>query len=107
MLLVSSLTVLSNTYSQSTKFSFQLSKATIKDVFQEIERNSEFIIVYSDDMIDVSREVSVKVADVTVERILDQVLKASNNGYEIKDRQIVITERKGSPLAGLLIGSRA
>jgi len=106
MLLVSSLTVLSNTYSQSTKFSFQLSKATIKDVFQEIERNSEFIIVYSDDMIDVSREVSVKVADVTVERILDQVLKASNNGYEIKDRQIVITERKGSPLSELMVQKR-
>lgn len=103
MLLISSLTVIGSTYSQSTKFSFQLSNATIKDVFQEIERNSEFIIVYSDDMIDVSREVSVKVADATVEKILDQVLKASNNGYEIKDRQIVITERKGLPLAGFLM----
>lgn len=97
MLLISSLTVIGNSYSQSTKFSFHLSKATIKDVFQEIEQNSEFIIVYSDDMIDVSREVSVKVSDVTVERILDQVLKESGNGYEIKDRQIVITERKGLP----------
>jgi len=102
MLLVSSLTVIGNSYSQSTKFSFQLSKATIKDVFQEIEQNSEFIIVYSDNMIDVSREVSVKVADVTVERILDQVLKESGNGYEIKDRQIVITEHKGLPFDGLM-----
>ncbi|MDD2303676.1 MAG: TonB-dependent receptor [Prolixibacteraceae bacterium] len=98
MLLISSLTVIGNSYSQSTKFSFQLSKATIKNVFQEIEQNSEFIIVYSDDMIDVSREVSLKVSDVSVERILDQVLKASGNGYEIKDRQIVITERKGVPV---------
>ena len=102
MLLVSSLTVIGNSYSQSTKFSFQLSKATIKDVFQEIEQNSEFIIVYSDDMIDVSREVSVKVADVTVERILDQVLKETGNGYEINDRQIIITERKGLPVGGFM-----
>ncbi|MFY9154336.1 MAG: TonB-dependent receptor [Prolixibacteraceae bacterium] len=79
-----------------------MSNATIKSVFQEIERNSEFIIVYSDDMIDVNREVSVKVADVNVERILDQVLKESGNGYEIKDRQIVITEPKGLPLQGVL-----
>jgi len=98
MLLISSLTVIGNSYSQSTKFSFQLSKATIKDVFQEIEQNSEFIIVYSDDMIDVTREVSLKVSDVSVEKILDQVLKASGNGYEIKDRQIAITERKGVPV---------
>ena len=100
MLLISSLTVIGNTYSQSTKFSFQLSKATIKDVFQEIEHNSEFIIVYSDDMIDVSREVSVKVLDAPVEKILDQVLKESGNGYEINDRQIVITEHKGVPVGG-------
>jgi iron complex outermembrane receptor protein len=94
MLLISTLTVAGNTYSQSTKFSFQLSNSTVKAVFQEIERNSEFIIVYSDDMIDVNREVSVKVADASVEKILDQILRPSNNGYEIKDRQIVITRPK-------------
>lgn len=102
LLLVSTLTVIGNSYSQTTRFSFQLSNATIKDVFQEIERKSEFIIVYSDDMIDVTREVSVKVDDASVERILDQVLKASNNGYEIKDRQIVITERRDMPLTEFL-----
>ena len=106
MLLVSSLTVIGNSYSQSTKFSFQLSKATIKDVFEEIEHNSEFIIVYSDDMIDVSREVSVKVSDVSVEKILDQVLRASGNGYEIKDRQIIITERKELPVDGVMMQKR-
>lgn len=102
MLLISSLTVIGNTYSQSTKFSFQLSKATIKDVFQKIENTSEFIIVYSDNMIDVSREVSVKVSDVPVEKILDQILKESGNGYEIKDRQIVITERRALPNSSLM-----
>jgi len=103
LLIVSSLTVLGNSYSQSTKFSFELSKATIKDVFQEIERNSEFIIVYSDDMIDVSKEVSVKVTDASVEKILDQVLRESGNGFEIKERQIVITEHKGLPMSELII----
>jgi iron complex outermembrane receptor protein len=98
ILLISSLTVVGNSYSQTTKFSFQLSKATIKDVFQTIERNSEFIIVYSDNVIDVSREVSVKVSDSPVEKILDQILKESGNGYQIKDRQIVITDRTESPV---------
>ncbi len=102
MLLVSSLTVIANSYSQSTKFSFQLSNATIKDVFQEIERNSEFIIIYSDDVLDVSREVSVKVSGVTVDKILAQILRESGNGYEIKERQIVITEMKSLPLEGLV-----
>ena len=98
LLLVSALSVIGNSYSQTTKFSFQLSNATIKDVFQEIERSSEFIIVYSDDIIDVTREVSVKVADVTIEKVLSQILTLSNNGYEIKDRQIVITKLEDLPL---------
>lgn len=92
LLLVSSLSVIGNSYSQTTKFTFQFSNATVKDVFQEIERTSEYIFVYSDDIIDVNRAVSVKVSDVTIEKILDQVLKSTNNGYEIKERQIVITK---------------
>lgn len=103
MLFVSSLSVIGNTYSQSTKFSFQLSNTTVKAVFQEIERNSEFIIVYSDDMIDVSREVSVKVTDANIEKILDQILKVTNNGYEIKDRQIVITKLKDLQLNEMIV----
>ena len=103
MLLVSSLSVIGSTYSQSTKFSFQLSNTTVKAVFQEIERSSEFIIVYSDDMIDVSREVSVKVSDANIEKILDQILKVTNNGYEIKDRQIVITKPKSTSLEEMVV----
>ena len=103
MLLVSSLSVIGNSYSQSTKFSFQLSNATVKDVFQQIERNSEFIIVYSDDMIDVTREVSLKVADASIEKVLDQILKVTNNGYEIKERQIVITKLKDLPLTEMTV----
>ena len=103
LLLVSSLSVIGNSYSQSTKFSFQLSNATVKDVFQEIERNSEFIFVYSDDMIDVTREVSVNVANVPVEKILNQILKVTNNGFEIKERQIVITKVKDLPLNDVIV----
>ena len=103
MLLVSSLSVIGSSYSQSTKFSFQLSNTTVKAVFQEIERSSEFIIVYSDDMIDVSREVSVKVSDANIEKILDQILKVTNNGYEIKDRQIVITKPKSTSLEEMVV----
>ncbi|MBC8004232.1 MAG: TonB-dependent receptor [Verrucomicrobia bacterium] len=103
LLLVSSLSVIGNSYSQTTKFTFQFSNATVKDVFQEIERTSEYIFVYSDDIIDVNREVSVKVSNVTIEKILDQVFKSTNNGYEIKERQIVITKVSDLQISGSMI----
>ncbi len=97
LLLVSVLTTVGNTYSQNTKFSLRLNNVTIKQVFNEIEQNSEFIIVYSDDLLDVSREVTVSVRNSSVEKILDQALASTAVDYKIKDRQIIITQKEKMP----------
>nr|MBD3621588.1 TonB-dependent receptor [Sunxiuqinia sp.] len=101
LLLVSVLSAVGNSYSQSTKFSLRLNNATIKQVFTEIEENSEYIIVYSDDILDVSKEVSVIVRNSSVEKILDQIFSGTAVDYTIKDRQIVITQRAENPLASM------
>lgn len=93
LLLVSVLTTFGNTYSQNTKFSLRLDNVTIKQVFNEIEQNSKFIIVYSDDLLDVSREVNVSVRNSSVEKILDQALTGTTVDYKIEDRQIIITQK--------------
>ncbi len=99
LLLVSVLSAVGNSYSQSTKFSLRLNNATIKQVFTEIEENSEYIIVYSDDILDVSKEVSVIVKNSSVDKILDQIFSGTAVDYTIKDRQIVITQRAKDLLA--------
>lgn len=102
-LLVSVLSAVGNSYSQNTKFSLRLNNATVKQVFTEIEQNSEFIIVYSDDILDVSKEVSVVVTNSSVEKILDQMFAGTPIDYTIKDRQIVITQRVDSPTLGAML----
>lgn len=76
------------------KIFIQAKNATIKEVFNEIENNSEFIIMYSDDIIDVSEQVSVRVEDKTVNEVLTQIFRDSDYDYFIKDRQIVITQKE-------------
>lgn len=98
-LLVSVLSAVGNSYSQNTKFSLKLNNATIKQVFTEIEQNSEYIIVYSDDILDVSKEVSVIVKNSSVEKVLDQIFAGTPIDYTIHDRQIVITQRVEDPSA--------
>ncbi|MGQ7868163.1 TonB-dependent receptor [Sunxiuqinia sp. sy24] len=98
LLLVSVLSAVGNSYSQSTKFSLRLNNATIKQVFTEIEQNSEYIIVYSDDILDVSQEVSVIVKKSSVDKILDQVFSGTSIDYTIQDRQIVISQRPETPI---------
>ncbi len=100
--LAGTFTVLGESYSQGTRLSLNLDKVTIKQVFNEIERNSEFIIVYSDDILDVSEEVSMQVKDSPVERILDQLFASSPVGYQIKDRQIVITRKTQNEILGII-----
>jgi len=85
--------VFGESYSQGTKLSLNLEKVTVRQVFNAIEQSSEFIIIYSDDILDVSEEVSVQVKDSPVEYILDQLFKGTTVDYKIKDRQIVITRR--------------
>lgn len=79
-----------NSYSQSTKLSLHLNNKTINQIFSEIEKNSEFIFFYQDDIIDIDRKVSVNFNNGTIDEILNEVLDATNNTYFISDRSIYI-----------------
>lgn len=79
-----------NSYSQQTKFSMKLENVTVGQVFDKIERTSEFIFIYSEKSVDVTRKVNVDVEDENVTSILDQLFKGTRNRYEIHDRQIMV-----------------
>ncbi len=84
----------SSSYSQSTNFSISANNKTVKEVFDEIEKNSEFIFFYYDNVLDLNRKVSVQVKDQTVDRVLDQLFTSTKNSYKIVDRQIFITAKE-------------
>ncbi len=91
-LLVSVTMVTANSYSQQTKFNMNLRNVTVRQIFQEIEDNSDFIFLYSEKSVDVDRKVTVDVNNQTVNVILDQIFEGTKNSYEIHDRQIAIME---------------
>ncbi|RKD90625.1 TonB-dependent receptor domain-containing protein [Mangrovibacterium diazotrophicum] len=94
--LISLVSSAASSYSQQTKFSFKLNKVTVGEVFQEIEQNSEFILLYNENQLDVNRQVSVIVENGNIEAVLEQALEGSGTTYKIYDRQIVI-KPKDSP----------
>lgn len=81
-----------DSYSQAAKFSLKLKDATVREVFDHIEENSEFILLYNEKWVDVNRRVDINVKNETVEKILDQAFKGTRNVYKIYDRQVVILE---------------
>ncbi|MDR0430558.1 MAG: TonB-dependent receptor [Tannerellaceae bacterium] len=91
-------------YSQTTKFDLSLSNTTLESVFNEIEKNSEFSIIYKSNEVNLDEKVSVNVRHQPVETILNDVLKNQRLQYVVSDRHIIIfkankTTLPASPVA--------
>ncbi len=99
LLSVVAVSAANNTYSQQTKFNLKLAEVSVQTVFDEIEKNSEFILLYDENDVDVNRKVNVTVENETVESILNQVFNGTKNVYKIYDRQIVILEDENVKLS--------
>lgn len=86
--------------SYSQVFTFNLKSTSIKEACKEIERNSDYIFVFSDNsekMMD--KRINVNVNSKNVEEILDTILSETGLTYRILDKQIVVYESKeGIPL---------
>lgn len=89
----------SNTYSEITQISLNIKRQTIKDVFSAIENKSEYVFLYSDDVIgELSRTVDVYADSETLDTILDNVFTGTNLNYKISDRQVSVTRTPVPPV---------
>jgi len=88
-----------SSYSQATKFNLDMRDVTVGEVFQKIEEQSDFVILFNEKTLDINRKVDVNVHDKAVENILDQIFKGDKDAYRIFDKQIAIypNEIKGLP----------
>jgi len=88
----------SSIYSQNTKLSLNLKNVTIQEVFEEIQKQSEFIIFYKDSQVSSDERVDVVAKGTTVDKILSQALANTQLTYQIYDRQIVIVPQTGDKI---------
>jgi len=100
-LLFSSILFSQAAISYSQEFTFHSNSISIKEVCREIERNSDFIFVFSDNsekMID--RKISLDASSEEITEVLKTILSNTGLTYRILDKQIVIYEsRKETPSA--------
>ena len=82
--------VSASTYSQNTKLNIKLEDVSIKKLFADIKRQSEFTFVYNVDDIDKLGNISCDFTGSTVEEILNHYLKDSDMTYTVKDKVIII-----------------
>lgn len=84
----------SKSYSQNTRLSLDMKDVPIQTVLASIENQSEFFFLYSSKMIDVNQKVAINVTEEKINIILDNLLAGTDIKYIVKDRQILLVDKK-------------
>ncbi len=82
-------------YSQNTRISLSLKNATIEQVLNKIEDESEFYFFFNQKLIDVSKNVDIEVENQPIKGVLEAIFD-DNVNWTVYDRQIILTPG-GSP----------
>ena len=76
------------------KITLSQTNVSLKKIFKEIERQSEYHFFYKDRLLKQVGSVSVNVSNASVEEVLEQCFKEQPLTYAILDKTIVIKEKK-------------
>lgn len=93
---VFSLVYSAETYAQKTKLTLNLEDASIFQIFQEIEKSTEFGFFFRSEDLDMNKRYCFNLENVQIEDILSLVLSEEEISYRIEDRNIVLTSNRPS-----------
>lgn len=85
----------SPTYSQVTRVSLNKDKATLEQVMDEIEKQSEFYFIFNQKQIDVSRVVNIHAQKKVISDILSELFDGTDVSYAVFDKKILLTTDPG------------
>jgi len=91
LILIAVFTSTASVYSQATKLTIKMENARLSEVFDAIEKQSEFYFFYNRDYFNDDRIVSVDVENKLLDEVLKELLKDEAITWEIFDRNILLT----------------
>ena len=81
----------SDTYAQATRLNLHVKNATVKEVLNQIEDQTEFFFLYNSKLVNVDRQVDVDLENKLITEVLDRLFAGTTTNYQVVDRQIVLT----------------
>lgn len=79
--------------------SFTLENATVEQAIDRIEKETGYAFLFTDQTIDVSRKVSLRVTQGDISQLLAQLFNSQDVEYTIVDKQIILKKKTASPAA--------
>lgn len=86
------------TYSQTTRLKISTQNLTLGQVFESIEKQSEFSFFYNANQIDLSKKVEINADNEFANKILDDILAGTGMTYTINNKLIII-HKAGEPVS--------
>lgn len=101
LLFIGLLSVAEKTWSQNTRINLQIQKATLPELFEAIQKQTDYLIFYRDNLVKKEKNVSLHfdVKNTPVADILNKALDKTDLTWKITGRQIVIMPKE-KPAAG-------
>ena len=93
LLFAGSMILSASTYSQKTKIDLHLQNSSLADIFNSIEKSSEFIFFYNDDVVSDKIKKSVSADGEKIDKILEQLFEGTNIAFKIDDRQVFLYKK--------------
>lgn len=86
-----------SSFSQVT-LTLHCEKVNIMDVLGKIEKKTNYVFLYKDEVLNRSKEITVDFEDASFETVLQSVCEQSNVDFEVHEHQIILKE-KAAPLS--------
>lgn len=84
---------------QTGKVNLKVKSGTVKDVIEEIERQTNLSFMYDNNIFKVDRTISIDAENESVKSIIEMLISGQNLKYELLNRYIVITSANSSSSA--------
>lgn len=78
-------------FAQSQKLGLRVENATIAEVLNQIEDESDYFFFYNNKSVSLDKVVSLDLKDKTISQVLDILFKDTNVEYTINNRQIILS----------------
>ena len=91
LIFLSGMAFAAKTYSQETRFDLSVKNATIIEVFDKIERITEYGFLFKTDQLDLNKQYTLDLKNANIEKILDNVIDKDLYSYKLINKNIVIT----------------
>jgi len=107
LILLSLLHVSATTYSQNAKLNLSFKKASLREIFEEIENQSDFKFLFRDNIIDSKQQVTIN-TNATIDEVLNELFKDGEVKYQVLDNNLIVissasAQQQGKTITGKVV----